>query len=334
MATQTKDYYGVLGVKKSASTDDIRKAFRKLARKYHPDVNPGDKPAEEKFKTLSEANDVLSDAKKRKIYDQLGFYSDNIDAATAEAYARGGGRPGAPARKGGTVARPMKIVIPGGSGQVGRILARHFHAQGHAVTVFSRSPRPAPWRMVAWDGLTPGGWIADLERSDVCINLAGRSVDCRYTAANRRSIHESRIRSTLLLNQAIASLKHPPRLWMNASTATIYRHALDRAMDEATGELGGNEPGAPDTWNFSIDVAKSWEEALFSTPTPRTRKVAIRSAMTFSPDRGGVFDMFSALVRRGLGGRQGSGDQFVSWIHEADFVRAVELIVSREEFAA
>src|ERR1700719_2701512 len=97
MATQTKDkdYNGVLGVKKSASTDDIRKAFRKLARKYHPDVNPGDKAAEEKFKTLSEANDVLSDPKKRKIYDQLGFYSDNIDAATAEAYARGGGQPGA-----------------------------------------------------------------------------------------------------------------------------------------------------------------------------------------------------------------------------------------------
>ena len=98
MATQTKDkdYYGVLGVKKSASTEDIRKAFRKLARKYHPDVNPGDKAAEEKFKTLSEANDVLSDPKKRKIYDQLGFYSDNIDPATADAYARGGGQPGGP----------------------------------------------------------------------------------------------------------------------------------------------------------------------------------------------------------------------------------------------
>jgi molecular chaperone DnaJ len=95
MATATKDYYGALGVKKSASADDIRKAFRKLARKYHPDVNPGDKSAEEKFKTISEANDVLSDPKKRKIYDQLGFYSDNIDPATAEAYARGGGQPGA-----------------------------------------------------------------------------------------------------------------------------------------------------------------------------------------------------------------------------------------------
>src|SRR5258705_7278849 len=95
MATQTKDYYAALGVKKSASADDIRKAFRKLARKYHPDVNPGDKSAEEKFKTISEANDILSDPKKRKIYDQLGFYSDNIDPAAAEAYARGGGQPGA-----------------------------------------------------------------------------------------------------------------------------------------------------------------------------------------------------------------------------------------------
>jgi molecular chaperone DnaJ len=92
MATQTKDYYGILGVKKNASQDEIRKAFRKLARKYHPDVNPGDKSAEEKFKALSEANDVLSDPKKRKIYDQVGFYSDNIDPATAEAYARGGGQ--------------------------------------------------------------------------------------------------------------------------------------------------------------------------------------------------------------------------------------------------
>jgi len=135
------------------------------------------------------------------------------------------------------------------------------------------------------------------------------------------------------LNEVIASLNHPPPLWLNASTATIYRHALDRPMDETDGELGGNEPGAPDTWNFSIDVAKNWEQAFFSTPTPLTRKVAMRSAITFSPDRGGVFDVLSALVRRGLGGTQGSGSQFVSWIHHADFVRAVDLLISRDELA-
>ena len=226
----------------------------------------------------------------------------------------------------------MRIVMPGGSGQVGSILARHFHAQGHVVTVLSRSPRPAPWRTMRWDGLTPGAWVAELVRSDVCINLAGRSVNCRYGAENRRAIFESRIQSTLLLNRVIAPLKEPPRLWVNASTATIYRHSLDRAMDEANGELGGNEPGAPDTWNFSIDVAKGWEEAFFSTSTPRTRKIAARSAITFSPDRGGVFDVLLGLVRSGLGGSQGPGTQFVSWIHEADFVRAMDLLIAREDF--
>lgn len=227
----------------------------------------------------------------------------------------------------------MKIIIPGGSGQVGRILARHFHAKGHTVIVLSRSPRRVPWRTVQWDGLTPGAWVTELEQSDVCINLAGRSVDCRYNAENRRAIYESRIRSTRLLNQVIASLNKPPRVWVNASTATIYRHALDRPMDEANGELGGNEPGASDTWNFSIEVAKGWEEAFFATSTPRTRKIAIRSAMTFSPDRGGVFDVLLGLVRRGLGARQGPGTQFVSWIHEADLVRAIDLLIAREDFS-
>jgi uncharacterized protein len=141
----------------------------------------------------------------------------------------------------------MRIVIPGGSGQVGRILARHLHASGHGVTVLSRNPYPAPWRVRVWNGVTPGEWTSDLERSDLCINLAGRSVNCRYTAANRRAIYESRIQSTHLLNKVISSLARPPRLWINASTATIYRHALDHAMTEAEGELGGHETGAPDT---------------------------------------------------------------------------------------
>lgn len=208
----------------------------------------------------------------------------------------------------------MKIVIPGGSGQVGQILARHFHARGDAVTMLTRNPQPAPWRVLPWDGVNPGPWMADLEQSDICINLAGRSVNCRYNPANRRAIYDSRLHSTRLLNEVIATLKHPPPLWLNASTATIYRHALDRPMNESDGELGGNEPGAPETWNFSIDVAKRWEAAFFSTPTPRTRKIAIRSALTLSPDRGGIFDVLSTLVRRGLGAQQGQGTQFVSWI--------------------
>ena len=135
----------------------------------------------------------------------------------------------------------MRIVIPGGSGQVGNILARHFHASGHEVTVLSRAVAMAePWRVIQWDGVTPGDWIRHLEQSDVCINLAGRSVNCRYTRANRRSIRESRIRSTRLLNEVIKSLPRAPRLWINADTATIYRHSLDRAMNES-GELGGAE---------------------------------------------------------------------------------------------
>uniref|UniRef100_Q02AG3 NAD-dependent epimerase/dehydratase n=1 Tax=Solibacter usitatus (strain Ellin6076) TaxID=234267 RepID=Q02AG3_SOLUE len=211
----------------------------------------------------------------------------------------------------------MKIVIPGGSGQVGQILTRHFHAQGHEVTVLRRDPPPA---------------VGDLEGCDLCINLAGRSVNCRYHPANRRAIYDSRVLTTQRLNQVIGALQHPPRLWINASTATIYRHALDRPMDEATGELGGSEPGAPETWNFSIEVAKAWEDAFFAGSTPRTRKIAIRSAMTFSPDRGGVFDVFLGLVRHGLGGPQGSGGQFVSWIHDADFVRAIDMLIAREEF--
>jgi uncharacterized protein (TIGR01777 family) len=227
----------------------------------------------------------------------------------------------------------MRIVIPGGSGQVGQILARHFHAQGHAVTVLSRAPSAAPWQVVAWDAQNRGDWVDVLDGSDVCINLTGRSVNCRYNAANRREIHESRVQSTRILNEVIAGLPNPPGVWLNSSTATIYRHALDRPMDETTGEYGGNEAGAPDTWNFSIAVAKGWEKAFFGTPTPRTRKVALRSAMTFSPDRGGVFDVFLSLVRHGLGGTQGSGKQFVSWVHDADFIRAVEFLIRRDDLS-
>jgi uncharacterized protein (TIGR01777 family) len=224
----------------------------------------------------------------------------------------------------------MRIVIPGGSGQVGTVLARHFHQQGHSVAVLSRAPKSSPWQVLPWDASTTGPWVSALEKSDVCVNLTGRSVNCRYHARNRREMYDSRIVSTRLLNQVFASLRHPPRVWLNASTATIYRHALDRPMNETTGDLGGCEPGAPDTWNFSIKIAKDWEAAFFATPTPKTRKIAMRSAMTFHPDKGSVFDVFSNLVRRGLGGAQGSGEQYVSWIHEADFVRAIDFLIANE----
>jgi uncharacterized protein len=225
----------------------------------------------------------------------------------------------------------LRIVIPGGTGQVGQVLARHFHAQGHAVTVLARHIRPAPWRVVEWNGRDLGAWVQEIDGADVVINLAGRSVNCRYTAANRREILESRVHSTRAVGQAVAQSRRPPALWMNASTATIYRHAPDRAMDEISGELGGGEPGAPATWNFSIDVATSWEREFFAVKTPSTRKIALRSAMTMSPQRGGIFAALLTLAQLGLGGRAGSGKQFVSWIHDADFINAIEFLIDHEE---
>jgi len=237
----------------------------------------------------------------------------------------------------GVGVRPLRIVLPGGSGQVGQALARQLQKQGHHVTVLTRGPYTAPWQTVHWDGETEGSWTETLEGADVCINLAGRSVNCRYTRENRAAIYNSRIGTTRLLNRVIANLAQPPRVWLNASTATIYRHALDRGMDEVTGELGGNEliskrRHAPDTWNFSIGVAKDWEAAFFETSTPRTRKIAMRSAITFSPTPGNAFEILLNLVRFSLGGKQGSGRQYVSWIHEADFARAVEFLIDHEEF--
>lgn len=227
--------------------------------------------------------------------------------------------------------QPLKIAIPGGTGQIGNILARHFHGRGHQVVVLARNEKVAPWRVARWDGATLGDWATELEHADLVINLAGRSVNCRYTPANRKEIKESRVQSTRILGQAIAQMAHPPRLWMNASTATIYRHSLDKAMEEDTGEIGGNEAGAASTWRFSIDVATSWEEAFFSSHTPRTRKIALRSAMTMSPDPGGIFTELLRLVRCGLGGTAGSGDQFVAWIHEADFLRSIEYLIDHQE---
>jgi uncharacterized protein (TIGR01777 family) len=231
--------------------------------------------------------------------------------------------------------KALSIVIAGGTGHVGRLLASHFHQLGHKVVVIARHGQSAEWPVLIWNGEALGDWAHAVDGSDVLINLAGRSVNCRYTETNRREIKESRVRSTQVIGQAVLRAANPPELWMNASTATIYRHALDRAMDEATGELGGGEPGAPSTWHFSIDVATSWEQAFYASPAPATRKIALRSAMVMSldQDRGGIFDTLRGLVCRGLGGRAASGQQFVSWIHECDFVNAITFLIARRDLS-
>ena len=229
------------------------------------------------------------------------------------------------------LAQSLRIVIPGGAGQLGQILARHFHGHGHHVTVLARHSTPSEWRTVIWNGYDLGDWARVLESSDVVINLAGRSVNCRYTSENRREILTSRTITTGLLGQAIAQAAQPPALWLNASTATIYRHNFDRAMDEATGEIGGQEPNAPAQWAFSIEVAMAWERALFAENLPKTRRVAMRTAMVMSPDSGGAFDLMLRLVRWGFGGATGSGRQYISWIHDVDFVRAVEFLIAQDD---
>lgn len=227
----------------------------------------------------------------------------------------------------------MKIVLPGGTGQVGTLLARSFHARGDEVVVLSRAPAPAPWRTARWDAQTLGGWAAELEGADAVINLAGRSVNCRYTPANRRLIMDSRVRSAALVGAAVARAARPPRVWLQASTATIYAHRYDAPNDEASGLIDADAPGAPDTWRFSLEVARAWEQAAAQTPTPRTRLVLLRSAMVMSPDRGGVFDVLLRLVRCGLGGPVAGGRQYVSWLHDQDFVRMVDWLIAHEELA-
>lgn len=206
----------------------------------------------------------------------------------------------------------MKIVIAGGSGQVGTILARAFSADAHEIVILTRGKYVSEWRTVQWDAETYGDWTNEIDGADVVINLAGRSVNCRYTAENRREILESRVKSTKILGEAIAKSKNPPKLWLQSSTATIYAHRYDQPNDEITGITGGTEPNAPDAWNFSIEVAKAWEQAAEEFTLPQTRVVLMRSAMVMSPDKNGVFDTLLGLVRKGLGGTSGDGRQFVS----------------------
>ncbi|MFI0410550.1 TIGR01777 family oxidoreductase [Actinomadura sp. 3N508] len=225
----------------------------------------------------------------------------------------------------------MKTVIPGGTGQVGTILDRALTAAGHDVVVLTRTPRRD--RELHWDGETLGPWADAIDGSDLVINLAGRSVSCRYTPDNLQAMMDSRVNSARVVGEAIASAARPPRVWLQMSTATIYAHRFDAPNDEATGVIGGAEPGVPRYWAYSVEIAKAWEREQERAETPATRKVALRSAMVMSPDRGGVFDVLLWLARLGLGGPVAGGAQYVSWIHDRDFIRAIEFLAERDDIA-
>ncbi len=226
----------------------------------------------------------------------------------------------------------MKIVIAGGSGNVGAILVRHFIAMEDEIVVFSRSKREIDGvRVVGWDGKNSGEWCSELDGTDVVVNLAGRSVNCRYSETNLKQMMDSRVESTQIISEAISNCKNSPKVWLQASTATIYSHRFEAPNDELTGILGGGELSAPYKWDASIGIAKAWENTFFEAKTPNTKKIAMRSAMTMSPDRGSVFDVLLGLAKRGLGGNLGNGKQYVSWIHEHDFARAVQFLIESEQ---
>lgn len=225
----------------------------------------------------------------------------------------------------------MKFVLPGGSGQVGQVLARHFLDQGHEVVILCRGADVPFGRTVSWDGKSLGAWAKEIDGADIVINLAGRTVNCRYTPENLKQMMDSRVDSTRVVGQAIEKAGKPPKLWLQMSTATIYAHRFDAPNDEATGIIGGNEKDVPGYWGYSVEIAKNWEKTLHEANTPQTRKVALRASMIMSPDREGIFDVMSRLVRLGLSGSAAGGKQFVSWIHDRDFIRTLEFLIAHED---
>jgi len=224
------------------------------------------------------------------------------------------------------------IVLAGGSGFLGQSLARTLLQRGYDVVVLTRSPAKRDTRIneLYWDGKSLGDWAAHIEGAQAVVNLSGRTVNCRYHARNRREILDSRLDSTKALGEAIAKCRQPPPVWLNSSTATIYRHSIDRPMDEATGETGAT-PEAKDA--FSVEVARAWEKSLDDACAPATRKIALRTAMVLGSARNSVLPVLRRLVRLGLGGTMASGRQFVSWIHEADFCRAVHWLIERNDIS-
>ena len=215
-----------------------------------------------------------------------------------------------------------KLIIAAGTGFLGQVLVTHFKDKFDEIVILTRGKSKIcdSIKYVNWDAKTLSGWQNELENASVLINLAGKSVDCRYTEANKKEIYDSRIDSTKILNKAILNCKNPPKHWLNSSTSTIYRFSLDKQMDEIDGEIGDD---------FSMNIAKSWEKAFFETETPKTLKTALRTSIVLGKN-GGAFVPIKMLAKFGLGGKQGKGNQFISWIHEKDFARAIEFVIEKE----
>lgn len=206
-----------------------------------------------------------------------------------------------------------KIVLAGGTGFLGSFLASRFKTAGYEVIIISRNTGHVLWK-------DKEGIVDALNSADMVINLAGKSVDCRYNEKNRREILESRIGTTKAIGEAIQKCSFPPKVWINSSTATIYRHAEDRPMTEATGEIGSG---------FSVNVATQWEKSFFDFELPGTRKVALRMAIVLGKD-GGAMQPLKKLAQLGLGGKQGKGTQMFSWIHIED-VYEIMMFVRQHE---
>lgn len=222
-----------------------------------------------------------------------------------------------------------RIILAGGAGFLGQALANHFLARQWDVVILTRTPGQIGvlGRPVAWDARGPGAWEKELEGASTLINLTGKSVNCRYNARNRQAILDSRVDSTRVLGEALGRCAQPPSLWLNASTATVYRHTFGAPWDEN----GETESTAEAKDRFSVEVAWAWEQALNDAATPGTRKVAMRMAMVLGLGKNSVFPVLRRLAKFGLGGRMGDGRQFVSWIHETDYCRAVEWLLTHDD---
>jgi len=209
-----------------------------------------------------------------------------------------------------------KIVLAGGTGFIGQYLSEQFSKLGYEIIIISRKQEHIQWE-------DSNAIINALNNAELLINLAGKSVDCRYNEKNKKLIMDSRIQTTRILGEAIEACSNPPKLWINSSTATIYRHADDKPMTEESGEIGTG---------FSVDVAKNWENTFFSFHLPHTRQVALRIAIVLGKD-GGVMVPYRNLVQFGLGGVQGSGRQMFSWIHIEDLFQIILFLKEREDLS-